>query len=261
MKKIIYWFSVVVVGIALGLALQFARAWTEPVATPPGGNLGAPINTGGTTQTKSGDICTTYGGTTKCLSSSGGGSPSVSMCVCRLVYSYVSCGNGWYTEVQKNCGEGWESAMTFGFASNEFPNCAWQNSNIYFPCDDDISHISSDFLYEGDHNASACTDEGGVVEVLDGERVCHFTYSSPKSGCPSGWTRYGDWSATSSDSVSCSSCTSCTVTGSHSWGDTPVESCEYSVPTISGSGISCSWGSWATTTTLCLKKLTEAACY
>jgi hypothetical protein len=40
-----YWISVIIVGIALGLALQFVRAWTEPTDAPPNGNVGAPINT------------------------------------------------------------------------------------------------------------------------------------------------------------------------------------------------------------------------
>ncbi len=51
-KKIAYWLGVVVVGIALGLGLQFVRAWTEPTVDPPGGNVGAPINTGDAPQAK-----------------------------------------------------------------------------------------------------------------------------------------------------------------------------------------------------------------
>ena len=55
-KQITHWFSVIVIGIALGLALQFVRAWTEPTVAPPGGNVGAPINTGGLTQVKAGTL-------------------------------------------------------------------------------------------------------------------------------------------------------------------------------------------------------------
>lgn len=55
-KQFTYWLSVAIVGIALGLALQFVRAWTEPSAAPPGGNLGAPINTSAAAQTKAGGI-------------------------------------------------------------------------------------------------------------------------------------------------------------------------------------------------------------
>ena len=55
-KQLTHWLSVAVIGIALGLGLQFVRAWTEPSQAPPGGNLGAPINTGAQSQTKSGGI-------------------------------------------------------------------------------------------------------------------------------------------------------------------------------------------------------------
>jgi hypothetical protein len=53
-KQLTYWLSVIVIGIALGLGLQFVRAWTEPATAPPGGNVGAPINTSATAQTKAG---------------------------------------------------------------------------------------------------------------------------------------------------------------------------------------------------------------
>jgi hypothetical protein len=55
-KQITYWLSVIVIGIALGLALQFVRAWTEPTVDPPNGNVGAPINTSANPQTKAGDL-------------------------------------------------------------------------------------------------------------------------------------------------------------------------------------------------------------
>lgn len=55
-KQVIYWLSVIIVGIALGLGLQFVRAWTEPEANPPGGNVGAPLNTSANTQVKAGSL-------------------------------------------------------------------------------------------------------------------------------------------------------------------------------------------------------------
>jgi hypothetical protein len=55
-KQIIYWLGVIVVGIALGLALQFVRAWTEPTTAPPNGNVGAPVNTSSIWQTKWGQL-------------------------------------------------------------------------------------------------------------------------------------------------------------------------------------------------------------
>ena len=55
-KQITHWLSVIVIGIALGLGLQFVRAWTEPTTAPPNGNVGAPINTSVNPQTKSGGL-------------------------------------------------------------------------------------------------------------------------------------------------------------------------------------------------------------
>lgn len=52
LKKFSYWFSVAVVGIVLGFALQFAKAWTEPTSAPPAGNVAAPITTGSSSQYK-----------------------------------------------------------------------------------------------------------------------------------------------------------------------------------------------------------------
>ncbi len=43
-SQITYWLGVVVVGLAVGLSIQFAVAWQEPAFPPPGGNLEAPIN-------------------------------------------------------------------------------------------------------------------------------------------------------------------------------------------------------------------------
>jgi hypothetical protein len=53
-NQIAYWLKIAVLGIILGFGLQFVRAWTEPTQTPPNGNVGAPINTGGNAQTKAG---------------------------------------------------------------------------------------------------------------------------------------------------------------------------------------------------------------
>ena len=55
-QNITYWLGVVAIGLVVGVSLQFVRAWTEPSVAPPGGNVGAPINTGGITQTRSGQL-------------------------------------------------------------------------------------------------------------------------------------------------------------------------------------------------------------
>ncbi len=53
---IAYWLGIIIFGAILGVSLQFVKAWTEPTAAPPGGNVGAPINTSANAQTKSGNL-------------------------------------------------------------------------------------------------------------------------------------------------------------------------------------------------------------
>ncbi|MGI6104538.1 MAG: hypothetical protein ACOYB5_04520 [Patescibacteria group bacterium] len=55
-KKSSYWLSVATLGIILGLSIQFAKAWTEPTAIAPNGNVGAPINTENNSQYKAGAL-------------------------------------------------------------------------------------------------------------------------------------------------------------------------------------------------------------
>lgn len=59
-------FVLPVLTLVLSFGVSYALAWTGPTASPPNNNTPAPINVGATTQTKSGDICTSTGG--KCLS-------------------------------------------------------------------------------------------------------------------------------------------------------------------------------------------------
>lgn len=55
-KQVNYWLGVTAIGLVLGFSLQFARAWTEPAVAPPGGNVGAPINTSLIAQIKQGNL-------------------------------------------------------------------------------------------------------------------------------------------------------------------------------------------------------------
>lgn len=55
-QKSIYWIKVISLGIILGLGVQFAEAWTNPTVAPPGGNVSAPLTTGTTGQSKSGNL-------------------------------------------------------------------------------------------------------------------------------------------------------------------------------------------------------------
>ncbi len=70
MTKISHTLKITTLAIVLSFGLSFVYAWTAPTQSPPGGNTSAPINVGSADQTKVGDICTSKGGVTKCLSAS-----------------------------------------------------------------------------------------------------------------------------------------------------------------------------------------------
>ncbi len=71
MKNITQLLKLIALALVLSIGISYVSAWTTPTVMPPNGNVAAPINVGSTAQTKTGDICTTSGGTTKCLSSAG----------------------------------------------------------------------------------------------------------------------------------------------------------------------------------------------
>ena len=66
-KQITYWLGVAAVGLVVGLSVQFVLAWTEPTVAPPGGNVGAPINTSGFGQTKVGALILNCGTGVNCV--------------------------------------------------------------------------------------------------------------------------------------------------------------------------------------------------
>jgi hypothetical protein len=57
-RKNLYWVGVIVVGTIVGISLQFVYAWVGPPVgtTPPDGNVGAPVVTGNSWQTKVGGL-------------------------------------------------------------------------------------------------------------------------------------------------------------------------------------------------------------
>ncbi|NTW26825.1 MAG: hypothetical protein HGA36_00655 [Candidatus Moranbacteria bacterium] len=70
-KKITYWAGVSAIGIVVGFSLQFTKAWTEPTAPAPGGNVGAPITTGLLDQVKNGGLAVSNGIVTSFLGVNG----------------------------------------------------------------------------------------------------------------------------------------------------------------------------------------------
>ncbi len=55
-RKIKYWGGVIIIGIMLGISIQFVVAWTEPSLDPPTSNLLAPINISNNSQYKEGSL-------------------------------------------------------------------------------------------------------------------------------------------------------------------------------------------------------------
>lgn len=56
MKKIFQQVKIVSLAVVFSLGLSYVYAWTAPTATPPAGNVSAPINTGDNTQYKAGNL-------------------------------------------------------------------------------------------------------------------------------------------------------------------------------------------------------------
>lgn len=66
-REVRFWGLSVFLGLALGLGLQYAHAWTEPLQLPPNGNVGAPLNTSNVGQVKEGGLTLNTGGATNGL--------------------------------------------------------------------------------------------------------------------------------------------------------------------------------------------------
>lgn len=62
LNEFFYWMRVGVVGIVLGVSLQFVRAWTEPTLPAPSGNISGPINVSTIGQSKAGGLILNTGG-------------------------------------------------------------------------------------------------------------------------------------------------------------------------------------------------------
>ena len=56
MKNITQLLKLIALALVLSIGISYVSAWTTPTVMPPNGNVAAPINVGGTTQTKTGDL-------------------------------------------------------------------------------------------------------------------------------------------------------------------------------------------------------------
>lgn len=55
-KQVTYWLSVVALGLLVGFGIRETRAWMNPIATPPGGVVSAPITASILDQVKTGGL-------------------------------------------------------------------------------------------------------------------------------------------------------------------------------------------------------------
>lgn len=262
--KLAFWLGVLVVGTALGLVVQFGRAWVEPTAPAPGGNIAAPINTGAVEQTKTGtvtqkaDICVDPNGTGNkiCLSNSGGAS-GAGNCLCYLYGCPLGGG------IMMNCGGGWQSASSFSVVINTAAWCSGgfdSPNRSYFRCDSSIGAYNPNFLYGANHTESDCTAAGGEVLTEGSDKFCRmdtvkkdvctqwigfFCIAWQETWqCPDGWAQYKNFSETEGKTCNgnceaydvmsatlggaCKSCQDDCQTGSHNWQNKSVEMCSFS---------------------------------
>jgi hypothetical protein len=60
-KQSVYWLKVISLGLILGIGIQFAQAWTNPLVAPPSGNVSGPLTTSNAGQIKEGNLAINTG--------------------------------------------------------------------------------------------------------------------------------------------------------------------------------------------------------
>ncbi len=261
-QRLTFWLGIVVLGSLIGLAVQFTRAWVEPAAPAPDGNIAAPINTGSVEQTKNGtvaqpaDICVDPDGPLGpkpkvCLGTggtSGGGVPDGSIVMWSgaadsIPAGWVLCdGRHGSPDLRGRfiLGSGGGSGAG-GYGLGTFTtyvygnNIAVYTAGISFPYYSlafiikNSSFVGDTIITGGDHYASECTSAGGTVQVDGSNQFCKF--SGTNASCPSGWAQYKKWSETSGKTCGgvaggSPSCppdpTMSKPTGQHGWSDASV---------------------------------------
>lgn len=212
-QNIAYWLGIIIFGAILGVSLQFVRAWTEPTVAPPGGNVGAPINTSSIGQSKTGGVILNCGTGLNCAYN---GSSATN----GLIVANGNVGIGTIAPTQALDVNGQIHA------SGDICTDAGGNHQ----CLSNLSNSTiSNLLIGAAHSTADCTNAGGTLyngAGGTGRDICEFNQSS----CPSNWAPYLSWTATKSNTCygdglggSNNSCT----TGQHNFSNKAVESCSY----------------------------------
>ncbi|MBI5077881.1 MAG: hypothetical protein HZB11_00740 [Candidatus Yonathbacteria bacterium] len=226
--KLLNVLKIFALAIVLSFGVSYAATWVGPTANPPAGDADEPINMSGTAQTKLGafTIGTTAAPSSLIVAGAIGGTGDI----CTSVYGVGKC----------------------------LSNLTATSSNQY---------TGQWFLMRAVHTFTDCTTAGGAVyQIDDAKNICRF------ASILSGWTQYPtNWSAT--QNVYCVNTTSPSSgwtsgpttypcnTGSHTFSDTPTESC---TSTSDGTITTCESGCWSsavTTSTTCYATVTERGAY
>ena len=128
-----------------------------------------------------------------------------------------------------------------------------------------VSGTCVGYLVNNIHTFEQCTAAGGTVYNSGTIYFCRFN----GSGCPGGWTQYGNWSTTAENCCTqiptcashpnCSWDRSCCYTGGHAWANTSpsFENCIYYATPCVGSPVAvCSGPSL-----FCYSTVTQRGCY
>lgn len=172
-KENTYWIGVIVFGAILGFSLQFAEAWVSPDQLPPNSNISSPSSSGTGTHTRSNGCSWIQGPCTGANAWVHGSSQAI-------------CPDGKYVNGIKTtlCG--------MGNNSNDY------SISVNIKTDAFCCNFTTGGGLLGDgttaNTQNDCTIAGGTIEDADdGKKICKFAGAT----CPSNWTQYGNYSATS----------------------------------------------------------------
>jgi hypothetical protein len=239
MQKPLNTIKVLFLGLLLALGISYVQAaWVGPTATPPGNNTTAPVNIGSLFQQKSGDLWARSMGTDNgfCIGKSCvTGWPQ--SCPSGQAINEIST-NGAVTCVAASGGTGGSLAGK-SCPSGQYVSGVDAVGNLI--CGTPLGGGSTNVtLVNGAHTGVDCVAIGGSVSTIGtNTSVCRASGAL----CPSGWTKYQNWSTGSSNTCNGNICTtspgpqgtSCTVSG-WAWANQTPLSCTYHRYADSGLG-------------------------
>jgi hypothetical protein len=207
-QKIAYVGGIAISSLVLGYSLQLIHAWVEPLATPPAGNLGAPISTGVATQIKTGGLYVNGGTVTPILYDTNNTGYYVDPAsTSRLNYGvydnlysygwlqsplfYDANNNGYYVDPAST------SRLNYGVYDNLY-SYGWTYSPISYDTNnpgyyvDPNSYSNLNYLCLNGDCKNAWPTSGTPSSFLNVDSdLCGWPH--PYLGCPSGYSSGGKW--------------------------------------------------------------------